>query len=72
VFEDRVLRKMFGPKRDEVTGDWLKLHSEEIHDLYSSNIQVNKSRRRWMGYATRMGRDACRVLVETPEGKGPL
>jgi hypothetical protein len=72
VFEDRVLRKIFGPKRDEVTGGWLKLHSEEIHDLYSSSIRVNKSRRRWTGYATRMGRDTYRVLVETPEGTRPI
>jgi len=60
VFENRVLRKVFGPKRDEVTGEWGKLHNEELNDLYSlSNIvRVVKSRRmRWAGHVARMGED---------------
>jgi hypothetical protein len=76
VFENRVLR-IFGPKRDEVTGDWRKLHNEELHNLYSSPsiIRVIKSRRmKWAGHVTRMGekRNACRILVGKPEGKRPL
>jgi hypothetical protein len=58
VFENRVLRKIFGPKRDEVTGEWRKLHNEELCDLYSSpnKIRIIKSRRmRWAGHAARMG-----------------
>jgi hypothetical protein len=58
VFENRVLRRIFGPKRDEVTGDWRELHNEELHNLYSSPniISVIKSRRmRWAGYVARMG-----------------
>ena len=58
VFENRVLRRIFGPKRDEVTGEWRKLHNEERNDLYSSPniIRVNKSRRmRWEGHVARMG-----------------
>jgi hypothetical protein len=57
VFENRVLRRIFGPKRDEVTGEWRKLHNEELNDLYfSSNIiRVTKSRRkRWVGHKTRV------------------
>jgi hypothetical protein len=59
VFENRVLRRIFGPKRDEVTGGWRKLHNEELHNLYSSQniIRMIKSRRmRWTGYVARMGR----------------
>jgi hypothetical protein len=59
VFENRVLRRIFGPKRDEVTGEWRKLHNEELHDLYSSPniVRVIKSRRmRWAGHVARMGR----------------
>ena len=58
VFENRVLRRIFGPKRDEVTGDWRKLHNEELNDLYcSSNIfRVIKSRMRWVGHVVVCGR----------------
>jgi len=63
VFENRVLRRIFGPKRDEVTGEWRKLHNEELNDLYSPNtVQVIKSRRmRWTGHVARMGErgEAC-------------
>ncbi|KAJ4450901.1 hypothetical protein ANN_02335 [Periplaneta americana] len=77
VFENKVLRKIFGAKRDEVTGEWRKLHNAELHALYSSpNIIRNiKSRRlRWAGHVARMGesRNAYRVLVGRPEGKRPL
>jgi hypothetical protein len=59
VFENRVLRRIFGPKRDEVTGEWRKLHNEDLHDLYSSPsiIRIIKSRRmRWAGHVARRGR----------------
>jgi hypothetical protein len=58
VFENRVLRRIFGPKRDDVTGDWRKLHNEELHNFYSSPniIRMIKSRRmRWAGYVAREG-----------------
>jgi len=68
VFENRVLWRIIGPKRDEVTGGWRKLHNEELNDLYSSSniIRVIKSRRmRWAGHVARMGesRGVYRVLV---------
>ena len=74
VFENRVLRRIFGPKRDEVTGEWRKLHNEELNNMYSSPniVRVIKSRRmRWSGHVARMGegRDVYRVLVGKPEGK---
>jgi hypothetical protein len=77
VFEDRVLRRIFGLKRDEVTGEWRKLQNEELNDLYSlpNTVRVVKSRRmRWTGHEARMGedRDVYRVLVGKPEGKRPL
>ncbi|KAJ4442304.1 hypothetical protein ANN_12172 [Periplaneta americana] len=77
VFENKVLRKIFGAKRDEVTGEWRKLHNTELHALYSSSdiIRNIKSRRlRWTGHVVRMGesRNAYRVLVGRPEGKRPL
>jgi hypothetical protein len=77
VFENRVLRRIFGPKRDEVTGEWRKLHNEELHDLYSSPsiIRMIRSRRmRWAGHVARMGekRNAYRLLVGKSEGKGSL
>ncbi|KAJ4443847.1 hypothetical protein ANN_05634 [Periplaneta americana] len=77
VFENKVFRKIFGAKRDEVTGEWRKLHNTELHALYSSPdiIRNIKSRRlRWEGHIARMGesRNAYRVLVGRPEGKRPL
>ena len=73
----RVLRRVFGPKRDEVTGEWRKLHNEELSDLYSlpNIVRVVKSRRmRWAGNVARMGqgRGVYRVLVGKPEGRRPL
>jgi hypothetical protein len=77
VFENRMLRKIFGSKRDEVTGEWRKLHNEELRDLYFSPsiIRIIKSRRmRWEGHVARMGekRNAYRLLVGKTEGKRPL
>jgi hypothetical protein len=77
VFENRVLRRIFGPKREEITGEWGKLHNEELNGLYSlpSIVRVIKSRRmRWVGHIARMGegRGMYRVLVGKPEGKRPL
>jgi hypothetical protein len=76
VFENRVLRKIFGPKREE-DGSWRKLYNDELHDLYPSPniVRVIKSRRmRFAGHVARMGegRGAYRVLVGRPEGKRPL
>jgi hypothetical protein len=76
VFENRVLRKIFGPKREE-DGSWRKLHNDELHNLYSSLniVRVIKSRRmRWAGHVARMGeaRGVYRILVGKPESKGPL
>jgi hypothetical protein len=76
VFENRVLRRIFGPKMDEVTGEWRRLHNEKLHDLYSSPtiFRVIKSRRmRWAGHVARMGeeRGVYRVLVGKLEGKRP-
>jgi len=72
-----VLRKIFGPRRDEVTGEWRRLHNEELNDLYSSPniVWVIKSRRmRWAGHVACMGEERVvyRVLVEKPEGRRPL
>ena len=77
VIENKVLRRTFGPRRDEITGEWRRLHNEEINDLYSSPniLRVIKSRRmRWAGHVARMGeeRGVYRVLVGKPEGKRPL
>jgi hypothetical protein len=77
VFENRVLRRIFGPKRDEVIGEWRKLHNEELHNLYSSPdiIRQIKSRQmRWAGHVARMGeeRKLYKVLVGKPEGERPL
>jgi hypothetical protein len=76
VFENRVVRRIFGRKKDEVRGEWRKLHTEECNDLYSSPniIQVIKSRRmRWAGHVAHMGvrRGMYRVLVGKPERKRP-
>jgi hypothetical protein len=77
VFENRVLRRIFGPKRDEVTDEWKKLHKEELRDLYSSPsiIRIIKSRRMgWAGHVIQMGekRNTYRLLVGKPEGNRPL
>jgi hypothetical protein len=77
VFENRVLRRIFGPKRGEVTGEWRRLHNEQLNDLYSSPniIRVIKSRRlRWAGHVACMGekRGAYRIFVGRPEGRRPL
>jgi hypothetical protein len=76
VSENRLLRRIFGPRREE-DGSWRKLHNDELHSLYSSPhiVRVIKSRRmRWAGHVARMGegRDVYRVLVGRPEGKRPL
>jgi hypothetical protein len=76
IFENRVLRRIFGPKRDEVTGRWRKLHNEELRDLYSSPciIIIKLRRMRWSGHVARMEekRNSYRLLVAKPEGKRPL
>jgi hypothetical protein len=77
VFENRVRRRIFGPKRGEATGEWRRLHNEELNDLYSSSniIRVIKSRRmRWAGHVARMGekRGAYKILVGRPDGRRPL
>jgi len=77
VYENRVLRRIFGPKRDEVTGEWRKVHKEELNDLYSSpNIfrVIKLIRKRWVGHVARMGerRGICRGLVGKPKGKRAL
>ena len=74
VFENMVLRRIFGPRRDEVTGEWRRLHNEELNVLYSSpnNVRVIKSRRmRWAGHVARMGeeRGVYKVLVGETGGK---
>jgi hypothetical protein len=77
VFENRVLRRIFGPKRVAVTGEWRKFHNDELRDLHSSPsiIRIIKSRRMsWAGHVARMGekRNAYMLLVGNPEGKRPL
>jgi len=71
-----MLRRVFGPKRDEVTGEWSKLHNEELSDLYSlpNIVRLVKSRMRWAGHVACMGqgRGVYRVLVGKPEGKRPM
>jgi hypothetical protein len=76
-FKNKVQRTIFGPKRDEATGEWRRLHNEELNDLYSppNVIWVTKSRRmRWAGHVACMGenRGAYRILVGRPEGRRPL
>jgi hypothetical protein len=76
VFENRVLRRIFGPKRDEVMGEWRALYNEELRDLYSlpSIIRMIKSRRRWVGHIAQMEekRHTYRLLLGKSEGKRPL
>ena len=77
MFENMVLRRIFGPRRDEVSGEWRRLHNEELNDLYSSPniVRVIKSRRmRWAEHVARMDeeRGVHRVLVGKPEGRRPL
>jgi hypothetical protein len=77
VFENRVLRRIFGPKRDEVMGQWGKLHNGELHNLYSSPDIIRKIKSRRMGWAEHVarmgeGRNMYRILVGKPEGKRPL
>ena len=77
MFENIVLRRIFGRRSDELTGEWRRLHNEELNDLKSSPniVRVLKSRRmRWAGHVARMGEDrgVYRVLVGKPEGKRPL
>jgi hypothetical protein len=77
VFENSILRRVFGLKRDEVTGEWRKLHNEEFHNLYSSPDiirQVKSKRMRWAGHVACMGeeRKVYKVLVGKPKGKRPL
>jgi len=77
VFENMVLRRIFGPRRNEVTGEWRRLHNEELNDLYSSpNIVrvINSRIMRWAGHVARMGKErgVYRVLVRKPEGRRPL
>ena len=76
MFENMVLGRIFGPRRDEVTGEWRRLHNEELNDLYSSSniVRVIKSRRmRWAEHVARVGveRGVYRVLVGKPEGRRP-
>jgi hypothetical protein len=77
VFENRVLRRIFGPKRDEVTGEWRKLHIEEFHNLYSTPSiirQIKSKRMKWTGHVERMGQETkvYKVSAGKPEGKRPL
>ena len=77
MFENMVLRRIFGPRRDEVTGEWRRLHNEELNDLYSSPniVRVIKSRRMtWAGHVARMDeeRGVYRALVGKPKGRRPL
>jgi hypothetical protein len=77
VFENRVLRRIFRPKRDEGAGEWSKLQNEELHSVYvspNSIRQIKSWKMRWAGHVARMGEDrkVYKVLVEKPEGRRPL
>ena len=77
MFENKALSKIFGAKRDEITGEWRKLHNAKLHALYSSSYIIRnlKSRRlRWTGHVARMEQsgNTYRILVGKPEGKKPL
>jgi hypothetical protein len=77
VFENRVLKRIFAPKREEVVGGWRRLHNEELHNLYTSpntSGGIKSKRMIWAGHVERMGemRDAYRILVGKPEGKSSL
>jgi hypothetical protein len=77
VFENRILRRKFGPKWDEVAGEWRKFHNEELHNLYSSTdiiAQIESRRRMWAGRVAHMGeeRKVSKDLVGKPQGKIPL
>jgi hypothetical protein len=77
VFEKTVLKRIFGPKRDEVTGEWRKLHKEELHNLYSFPdiiTQLKSRRMRWAGHVACMGQEGelYKVLLGNTEGKTPL
>ena len=77
VFENIVLRRIFGPRRDEVTGEWIELHNKELSDAYSlpNIVRMIKSRRMSLaGHVARMreSRDVCKVLMGKPEGQRPL
>jgi hypothetical protein len=76
VFENKVLMRIFGPKRDEVTAEWRKLHNEELKDLYSPNIiwVIKLRQMKWAEHVARMGerRGVCRVFVWKPEEKRPV
>jgi hypothetical protein len=77
VFKNGVLRRIFGPKRDEVIGGWRKLHNEELHNLYSSPsiiIMMKSWRMRWAGHIARMGRRRIHIVFwwESLKGRDPL
>jgi hypothetical protein len=77
MFENWMLRRTFGLKRDELTGGWNKLHNEELHNSYfSPNIirMIESKRMRWAGHVAQMEkkRNECRILVTKPEGRRPL
>jgi hypothetical protein len=76
VFENRVLMRIFGPKRDEVTGGWRKLHNEELHGLYSSSSIIRVIKARWMRWAGHVAHiekvRGAYILVGRPEGRRPL
>jgi hypothetical protein len=68
MFENRALRRIFGPKRDEVTGEWRKLHNEELRDLYSSQSIIRMIKSRWSGHVGRIGRERERERWGTGRG----